>query len=92
MQGYGYPGQYQSDNDRKRQYEPDDGDYGYGKGKRPRQGVGQGKKPVRPLKSCDPGCSILTVTSTMVLLAFLANSSKKENVERGMSVLSYTND
>lgn len=49
MQGYGYPNQYQNDSDRKRQYEQDDGEYGYGKGKRPRQGVGQGKKPVRLL-------------------------------------------
>ena len=51
MQSYGYPGQYQNENDRKRQYEQDDGEYGFGKGKRPRQGGGQGKKPVRSLSS-----------------------------------------
>lgn len=51
VQGYGYSNQYPSDNDRKRQYEQDDGEYSYGKSKRPRQGLGQGKKPVRHCNS-----------------------------------------
>lgn len=51
MQGYGYANQYSSDNDRKRQYEQDDSEYSFGKNKRPRQGLSQGKKPVRPCNS-----------------------------------------